>query len=112
MAEAYEAYHLSHEDALTLASWSDDTMGSCILDLYRSAVPNIFATWGSQFGPTASPGLVLYPELDPFGNEEMSNDVATTFNARQATIRDAGHWWALEAPVESAAAIRTFIDSL
>ncbi len=56
MAEAYEAYHLGHEDAMTLARWSDDTMAGCILDLYRSAVPNIFATWGAQFGPTAAPG--------------------------------------------------------
>ena len=112
MAEAYEGYHLSHADAMTLASWSDDTMGSCILDLYRSAVPNIHATWGSQFGPTASPGLVLHVELDPFGNEEMSKEVAATFNARQATIHNAGHWWALEAPEESAETIRTFIDSL
>jgi pimeloyl-ACP methyl ester carboxylesterase len=112
MAEAYEAYHLNHEDALTLASWSDDTMGTCILDLYRSAVPNVFATWGAQIGPTAAPGLMLRAELDAFDNEEMSNDVAKTFHASQATIRDAGHWWALEAPVESAAIIRTFIDSL
>jgi hypothetical protein len=42
----------------------------------------------------------------------MSDDVAKTLNARQATIRDAGHWWALEAPEESAATIRTYIDSL
>ncbi|HEY5092986.1 MAG TPA: alpha/beta hydrolase [Acidimicrobiales bacterium] len=112
LARAYEEYHLNHEDAVTLATWSDDTMGNCILDLYRSAVPNIFATWGSQFGPTTSPGLVLHAELDPFDNKEMSDDVAKTFNARQATILDAGHWWALGAPVKSAATIRTFIDSL
>jgi pimeloyl-ACP methyl ester carboxylesterase len=112
MAEAYEKYHLSHEDALTLAKWSDETMGSCILDLYRSAVPNVFASWGAQFGPSASPGLVLHPELDPFDNEEMSDEVATTFNARQAVIADAGHWWALEKPVEAAATIRSFIESV
>jgi pimeloyl-ACP methyl ester carboxylesterase len=112
MAEAYEGYHLNHEDALTLAKWSDDTMGSCILDLYRSAVPNIFATWGPEFGPAAAPGLILFPELDPFGNEEMSHEVAMTFNAREESIPDAGHWWALEAPVVAAATIRTFIESL
>jgi pimeloyl-ACP methyl ester carboxylesterase len=112
MAEAYEEYHLSHEDALTLAKWSDATMGSCILDLYRSAVPNIFATWGAEFGPSAAPGLILDAELDPFANQEMSNTVAKTFNAVQASIPDAGHWWALEAPVVSAAIIRTFIESV
>jgi pimeloyl-ACP methyl ester carboxylesterase len=112
MAAAYEEYHLSHEDALTLAKWSDETMGGCILDLYRSAVPNIHATWGEQFGPSDSPGLILDVELDPFANQAMSDEVAKTFRARQAVIPDAGHWWALETPVVAAATIRNFIESV
>lgn len=112
MAKAYEEYHLNAQDALTLAGWSDDTMGSCILDLYRSAVPNIHATWGSSFGPTGAPGLVLHAQFDPFDDKTMSDEVAKTFNARQATISDAGHWWALESPEAAAATIRSFIDNL
>jgi pimeloyl-ACP methyl ester carboxylesterase len=112
MAEAYEGFHLSHADALTLAGWSDDTMATCILDLYRSATPNVFATWGSQFGPTSAPGLILFAEVDSFGNEVMSRDVAKTFGAREATLPGVGHWWALEAPVEAAAVIKEFIRSV
>lgn len=112
MADAYEGFHLDHDDALTLASWSDETMGSCILDLYRSAVPNIYATWGSEFGPTSTPGLVLFAELDSFNDEAMSTEVAKTFGAQQATLDGVGHWWALENPTGAANVIREFIDSI
>ena len=101
MAEAYEAFHLDHDDALTLASWSDDTMATCILDLYRSATPNVYDSWGDQFGPTSAPGLILFAELDSFGNEAMSTEIAETFGAREATLSGVGHWWALERPARS-----------
>lgn len=112
MAEAYERFHLNHDDALTLASWSDETMGSCILDLYRSATPNVYHSWGAQFAPTSAPGLILHAELDQFGNEEMSREVAETFGAREATLSGVGHWWALESPREAADVIKDFIQSI
>jgi hypothetical protein len=34
-------------------------MGQCILDFYRSAIPNVADDWWSQTGPTASARLVL-----------------------------------------------------
>jgi pimeloyl-ACP methyl ester carboxylesterase len=112
MAEAYQAFHLGPEDALTLASWSDDTMGTCILDLYRSATPNVYHSWGAQFGPTSAPGLILFAELDAFGNEAMSHEVAMNFGAREATLRGVGHWWALEQPGDAASVIKEFIHSV
>jgi len=112
MAQAYEGFHLNHTDALTLAGWSDDTMATCILDLYRSATPNVYASWGAQFAPTSAPGLILFAEVDSFGNEVMSHDVAQTFGAREATLPGVGHWWALEAPAEAAAVIKEFIRSV
>jgi pimeloyl-ACP methyl ester carboxylesterase len=111
VTEAFMGYHLEHDDALTVAKWSDDTMGTCILDLYRSAVPNVFHSWGSDFGPTSAPGLVIFPELDPFDNESMSSEVARTFGARQVTLENVGHWWALERPREAALIIKEFIRS-
>jgi len=48
---------------LALAQWSDDTMATCILDLYRSATPNVFASWGAQLAPTSAPGLILLAAL-------------------------------------------------
>jgi pimeloyl-ACP methyl ester carboxylesterase len=112
MAEAYESFHLGHDDALTLAGWSDATMATCILDLYRSATPNVHHSWGSEFGPTTAPGLILFAELDTFGNEAMSQEVAATLGAREATLKGVGHWWALEDPRSAAAVIRTFIQSV
>jgi pimeloyl-ACP methyl ester carboxylesterase len=112
MAEAYEGFHLGHDDALTLARWSDDTMGTCILDLYRSATPNVYESWGAQMGPTSAPGLVLFAELDSFSHEGMSHEVAETLDAREATLEGVGHWWALEQPREAAAVIKDFIHSL
>jgi pimeloyl-ACP methyl ester carboxylesterase len=112
MAEAYEGFHLGHDDALTLAGWADATMGSCILDLYRSAVPNIYATWGDAFGPSTVPGLVLYPEFDSFAVEKKSHEAAVMFGAREETLRDVGHWWALEQPETAANVIKEFINSV
>jgi pimeloyl-ACP methyl ester carboxylesterase len=112
MAEAYQSFHLSPDDALTLAKWSDDTMGTCILDLYRSATPNVFASWGAEFGPTSAPGLIIFAEFDSFGNEAMSKEVAQTFGAREETLSGVGHWWVLEAPREAAAVIKDFIRSV
>jgi pimeloyl-ACP methyl ester carboxylesterase len=112
IAEVYMGYHLDHDDALTLANWSDDTMGTCILDLYRSATPNVFESWGSSFGPTSAPGLVLFAERDTFENEAMSSEVARTFGANQVTLKNAGHWWALQQPLEAAAVIKDFLRSV
>jgi pimeloyl-ACP methyl ester carboxylesterase len=112
MAEVYETFHLGHDDAFTLAGWCDETMGSCILDLYRSATPNVHDSWGAELGPTSAPGLVLFAELDTFGNASMSHDVAQNLGAREETLHDVGHWWPLEAPNEAAAVIQGFVDSV
>ena len=72
VATAYENFHLNHADALTVTGWSDETMGTCILDLYRSAMPNVHHDWGSDFGPTSAPGLVLFAELDSFGDKQTT----------------------------------------
>jgi pimeloyl-ACP methyl ester carboxylesterase len=112
VAEAYEQFHVGHDDALTLASWCDETMASCILDLYRSATPNVHASWGDEFGPTSAPGLILFAELDSFGDEPMSKAMAQTFGAREATLTGVGHWWALEDPQQAAVVIEDFIGSV
>jgi pimeloyl-ACP methyl ester carboxylesterase len=112
MAAAFEGFHLDHDDALTLARWCDETMASCILDLYRSATPNVHHSWGAPFGPTSSPGLVLFAEFDSFGNEAKSREVATLLGAREETLLGVGHWWALEAPGTAAAVIKDFVQSI
>ena len=55
---------------------ADETMAACILDLYRSAVPNTSADWRDSLHPTAAPGLVLVPSDDPFGDAGASGQAA------------------------------------
>lgn len=53
------------EDARWMAADFDGTMGTSVLDLYRSATPNPHHHWGASLAtPTRSPGLVLQPSLD------------------------------------------------
>jgi len=101
-AGVFEAFGVGHDDAVALAASSDDTMAGCILDLYRSATPNPYSHWKDAWGRTSAPGLVIHPSDDPFGQEEMSREVADTLGARHETLHGAGHWWPLQRPEAAA----------
>jgi len=111
-AQVFEAFGVGHDDALELASASDDTMASCILDLYRSATPNPYSHWKGSWGPTPAPGLVLFPTQDPFGDETRSREVADMLGARHQPLEGAGHWWALQTPDVAASVLGDFLSSL
>ena len=101
-AAGLESMGISHEDALELATGSDATMGQCILDLYRSALPNIHADWG-PWAPTSAPGLIIHPTEDPFSDEAQAAEVADALGARFARMEGAGHFWPYEAPEKGVA---------
>ncbi len=103
---------MPHDDAVQLAGWADETMGGCILDLYRSATPNPSAEWGDAWAPTTAPGLVLCPTEDPFGDEELSRDMADRLGARHQLMEGAGHWWPLQAPDVAARLLQDFFSSV
>jgi pimeloyl-ACP methyl ester carboxylesterase len=111
-AQVFEVLGVAPDDALELARWTDETMGACILDLYRSATPNPSADWGDAWGITAAPGLVLCPTDDPFGDLLQSRQMADMLGARHEIIPEAGHWWALQAPESAAALLREFFASV
>ncbi len=111
-AQVFEVLGVAHNDALELAQWADETMGGCILDLYRSATPNPFTDWGDDWGITAAPGLVLCPTDDPFGDEVQSRQVADMLGARHEILPGAGHWWALQGPEDAATQLREFFVSI
>jgi pimeloyl-ACP methyl ester carboxylesterase len=111
-AAVFEAFGVPHDDAVAMAGWADETMAGCVLDLYRSAVPNNFATWSEPFAPTAAPGLVLVATADPFGDEAASRQVAGALGAQVRVLGEYGHWWALQAPAEAAAALTEFHASI
>ena len=110
-AAGYEAMGVPHHHALEMAGAFDATMGSCILDLYRSAVPNPHADWG-PWSPTRAPGLILHPTDDPFSDATLAAETAAALGARYEELPGAGHFWPYQAPDQAAAVLEQFWDSL
>lgn len=108
--QVFESMGVGHDDAVTMASWTDETMAGCILALYRSATPNIHHDWPNRRSP--APGLVLVPSDDPFGDEAQAREVAAALGADVEVLDGLGHWWPLEDPVRGAEALRRFWSSL
>ncbi|MEJ0095173.1 MAG: alpha/beta hydrolase [Methylocella sp.] len=111
LAPRYEAMGVPLADALEMAAGADATMGDCILDLYRSATPNLYALWG-PFNPTKAPGLILHATDDPFSDKRLAAESASALGARFELIRDVGHFWPYEAPDKGAAILKSFWASL
>ena len=111
-AAIFEGFGVEHEDAVALASAADETMAACILDLYRSALPNAYAEWSDSMRPTAAPGLVLLAPDDPFGDDAASRHAAETLGAQVQALDGVGHWWALQKPAEAASILTGFITSV
>jgi pimeloyl-ACP methyl ester carboxylesterase len=111
-AAVYEAMGVPAGRTEALIPMSDPVMASCILDLYRSALPRAYATWGDAVGPTSAPGLVLHAADDPFGDEARSAEVAALLGARTETLTGVGHWWALQDPAQAAGILNAFHASV
>jgi pimeloyl-ACP methyl ester carboxylesterase len=93
-------------------SMADATMASCILDLYRSAMPNPHKDWGDGYGPSQKPCMVLTLTADPFtGGTESSSEVAKVLGAKEELF-ETGHFWPIESPKEGARIINEFVASL
>jgi pimeloyl-ACP methyl ester carboxylesterase len=110
-AALLQAFGLEADDALEMASAFDSTMGHCILDLYRSAVPNAHADWG-PLAPTVAPGLVLHPSDDGFSDARLASEVAAALGARFEVLDGAGHFWPYQAPEAAAGVLRRFWSTL
>ena len=110
-AAGLEGLGVPHDDAMEMAAAGDATMGTCILDLYRSATPNVHADWG-PWAPSGAPGLVLSPTEDPFGDEPMAMEVADALGARFERIEGAGHFWPYQAPEQAVSILEAFWTSL
>jgi pimeloyl-ACP methyl ester carboxylesterase len=102
---------ISLEDAMEMAVGEDLTMDACILDLYRSALPNPHHLWG-PWSRTEVPGLVLHAEHDPFSDEAMAREAADLFGARFEVLPEAGHFWPYQTPDAAAAVLTAYWDSL
>ena len=102
---------ISPEDALEMASGQDETMSACILDLYRSALPNPYADWG-PFAPPSAPGLVVQATEDPFADPRLSREVADLLGAEVGLLEGVSHFWPYQAPDQAAALLTEFWATL
>jgi pimeloyl-ACP methyl ester carboxylesterase len=101
------------ELALRIGRAHDETMSGCMLDLYRSCVPNLAADWGGDLdGTTAAPGLVLVATANPFDDLARSAEMAARVGARVARLDGLAHCWMAEDPHAGAAALLGFWASL
>ena len=94
-----------HPDPEGAATAIDDTMKSCTLSLYRSAI-DIVGAWVPQ-GRAARPGLVLWGANDPYGPPAYGERIAEAMGA-ELVVLDAGHWAPAQRPRETVAALEAF----
>lgn len=100
------------DEAEAIGEAHDETMSRCILDFYRSSVPNVAADWWRDVDrPTGSAGLVLLLP-DPPEEEERSLEVAQRLGAETARLDDLDHCWMAQAPEPVADVLQRFWSSL
>ncbi|MYS22850.1 Pimeloyl-ACP methyl ester carboxylesterase [Streptomyces sp. DvalAA-14] len=104
---------MPRDQALLVGAADDETMVGSVLDLYRSAVPNLHAFWGAELPRAArTPGLVVVPRADPFDDEAASRRTAERTGARTVTLDGLGHLWMAQDPQTAADTLTGFWDSL
>ena len=110
----FESLGMPPEIGRQVALANDETMGRCILALYRSADPEELAKiWDALPTAATRPGLVLMPSEDHYaGPPEYSRDVAERAEARTAELDGVGHWWMLQDPDQAAEALVAFWSGL
>lgn len=100
--------------AARVASGIDQTMGACILALYRSAMQPVMADLGANLEAAAArPGLVIVATEDhAVGSEEQRLRTAARAGARAETLSGDGHWWmTLDEGRRGAAVLEAFWSS-
>ncbi len=113
-ASMFESLGMTPEIASAVAAAADDTMGRCILALYRSAAQPAMARLAEGLGAAAArPGLVIIPTEDEYtGGEARARWSSGRAKAEVAVLQGLGHWWMIQDPDAGAAALREFWDSL
>jgi pimeloyl-ACP methyl ester carboxylesterase len=113
-AKRYESLGMSKAGAAKLVAAFDETMGRCMLALYRSARQPVLADWGKRLeSATAKPGLVLLSTEDHFaGTEAMRRRSAAKTGAQVYVLQGLGHWWMSQDPKRSAATLQEFWAAL
>ena len=111
-AGPYRRFGLPDREAEDVVRMGTRAMARSVARLYRSAAPNIHATWGDLSDAGKVPGLVIEPGDDEFGSPEHTADVSRRLGAQVAQFPDLGHWWALQDPERAAGTLESFWVSL
>jgi pimeloyl-ACP methyl ester carboxylesterase len=111
-AGPYRRFGLDDREAEAVVRMGNRTMARSVARLYRSAAPNIHASWGDLSAAGQVPGLVIEPGHDEFGSPEHAAEIARRLGATVEHFADLGHWWALQAPERAAATLVAFWESL
>ena len=85
----------------------DRTMKRCILRLYRSARGS-GTDWNAVIEHIDRPALVIWGEDDPFVEPRFGRRLAERLHADLHVFPHCGHWWPLQRPAETAAALEHF----
>ena len=106
----FEAIGIPRETGQHLAVAGDETMGQCVLALYRSAAQPAMKEWGEHLGPASTiPGLAIIAPNDPFvQSDTLGAEVADRIGATKHALEGQGHWWMLGDPVAGAAMLHDF----
>jgi pimeloyl-ACP methyl ester carboxylesterase len=114
MARRYESLGIGKSVAAKVAAAFDESMGRCMLALYRSAAQPALANWGSRLVDAARrPGLVIVATEDHYcGGEAMQRRSAETCGASVALLQGLGHWWMCQDPRRGAVALTEFWSGL
>lgn len=113
-AELLGSLGLPPDIATRVAAANDETMGRCILALYRSADPGSLGdVWAGLPRAATRPGMVLVPTDDHYpGPLQLAYDTAARAGARPVELEGLGHWWMLQDPVVAAGALTSFWSEL
>lgn len=105
---------LTAEIAEQLAAAYNDTMGRCILALYRSAAQPVMAKLGRTLPAAAQrPGLAVLATEDHYvGSDQMRRRAAERAGARIEVLEGLGHWWMVQDPARGADVLTRFWASL
>ena len=112
--ELYISIGMTPEPARELAEAFDETMGRCILGLYRSWDEAAQARYRNGLTAAAArPGLLLVPTGDEYtGTEAQHRWAAERAGATVEVLPELGHWWMLQDPAAGADALRRFWASI
>jgi pimeloyl-ACP methyl ester carboxylesterase len=113
-ADRLTSLGLTVEIAEQLAHAYNDTMGRCILALYRSAAQPAMAELGRGLSAAAQrPGLAVLATEDHYvGTDEMRRRAAERAGAGIEVLDGLGHWWMVQDPARGADVLNRFWASL